>query len=159
MQINLVMIIVILLIGGGAIKGWKHGMVKELSGLISLVGALAAILLFVSAIQNYREKDNREMLIAALGFIIVVLAYKVIDFILVSLKLISHLPVINWLNRLAGVLVGAGESVLLIWIVFLFITAFDIAGLRGYLLSSVQQNEWLLFLFDNNYVAAWIADI
>ncbi|NLL78206.1 MAG: CvpA family protein [Clostridiales bacterium] len=157
MQINLILIIVIFLIVGGAVKGWKRGMVKELSSLIGLVGALAAIILFVSAIQNYREKDNRQMLIAALGFVIVVLAYKIIDFILTSLKLIANLPVISWLNHLAGIIVGAGESILLVWIVFLLITAFDIAGLRNYLFASVQENEWLFFLFYNNYVAAWIA--
>lgn len=158
MQINLIAIIVILLAIGGAVKGWKQGMVKELSSLIGLVGALAAIFLFLSAIQNYKEKDNREMLIAILGFVVVILAYKVIDFILTSLKLLANLPIISGLNHLAGVAVGIGESVLFVWIAFLMITAFDIAGLRSYLLTSVQENEGLKFLFYNNYVAVWIAN-
>ena len=158
MQINLITIVVILLVLGGAVKGWKHGMVKELSALIGLVGALAAIILFIAAIQNYMEKDNREMLLAALGFVVVVLAYKVIDFIMTSLKLLANLPVLSGLNRLAGIAVGAGESVLLVWIVFLLFTAFDIAGLRGYLMTSVQESECLQLLFYNNYVAVWIAN-
>lgn len=158
MQINLVIIVVILLMVGGAVKGWKRGMVKELSALIGLVGAFAAIAFFVSAIQNYQKKDNREMLIAILGFVIVILAYKVIDFIMTSLKLLANLPIVSGLNRLAGIAVGAGESVLLVWIAFLLITSFDIGGLRSYLLASVQENEGLKFLFNNNYVAVWIAN-
>ncbi|MBO5292019.1 MAG: CvpA family protein [Lachnospiraceae bacterium] len=158
MQINLIMIIVILLIAGGAVKGWKKGMVKELSSLIGLIGALAAIMLFVSAVQNYQQKDNREMLIAILGFVIVILAYKVVDFILTSLKLLTHLPILGGLDHLAGIAIGAGEGLLLVWIAFLLITAFNIAGLRNYLLAGVQENEWLLLMFYNNYIAAWIAE-
>lgn len=158
MQINLVVIVVVLLTVGGAVKGWKRGMVKELSALIGLIGAFAAIALFVSAVQNYQKKDNREMLIAILGFVIVILAYKVIDFIMTSLKLLANLPIISGLNRLAGIAVGVAESVLLVWIAFLLITSFDIAGLRSYLLASVQENEGLKFLFYNNYVAVWIAN-
>lgn len=158
MQINLITVLVILLVLGGAIKGWKRGMVKELSSLVGLVGALAAILLFVSAIQNYMEKDNREMLLAVFCFVIVVLAYKVVDFIMTSLKLLANLPVINGLNRLAGIAVGVGESVVFVWIAFLLITAFDIAGIRAYLMASVQESEALQLLFYNNYVATWVAD-
>ena len=157
MQVNFVSVIAALMLLGGAIKGCKRGMVKELSSFISLVGALMAIALFAAAVQNYRTKDNTNMLIAILGFVIVVLAYKVIDFILTSLKLISNLPIVNWVDHLAGIAVGALESVLFIWIAFLLITAFDVFGLRIYLLSQVQDNVLLTYLFYNNYIASWIA--
>ncbi len=153
MLTNIIIVIVLLLVVGGAVKGWKHGMVRELSALIGLIGALTAIVLFLLALQNYWKKDHKEMLITVLGFIIVVLAYKVIDFVLASLKLISNLPVVSGLDKLLGIAVGAGEGILLIWILFLLITAFDIAGLRGPLLVGIQGNEWLQYLFNHNYLA------
>lgn len=157
MQINLVLLFVALLMLGGAVKGWKRGMVKEISSLIGLIGGLAAAALFVAAVENYREKDNREMLVAVICFIIVVLAYKIIDFVLTSLKLLTHLPVISRIDRLAGIVIGAGEGILLVWIAFLLITAFDVFGLRGYLLSGIQENEYLMFIFYHNFIAELIA--
>lgn len=157
MQINLTLILVALLLLGGAVKGWKRGMIKELSALIGLIGALAGVALFLSAAARYRAKDGRGLLAAVLCFLIVVLTYRIIDFIMASLKLLTHLPVLGWLDRLAGIAVGAGEGLLLVWILFLAVTAFDLFGLRGYLLSSVQENPYLLQLFGRNAIAELIA--
>lgn len=159
MQISVVTVIVALLLLGGAVKGFKNGLVKEVSSFIALSGALAAVVLFVLAAENYRTKDTREMIIAIICFIIVILAYKVIDFILTSLKLLSKLPVISWFDHVAGAAAGAGESVIITWIAFLIITAYNFGGLREYLLSSVSGDQMLGYLFRNNIIAQLIAGL
>lgn len=159
MQISVVTVIVALLLLGGAVKGFKNGIVKEVSSFIALTGALAAVILFALAVENYRTKDTREMIIAVISFIVVILAYKVIDFIMTSLKLLSRLPVISWFDHLAGAAAGAGEGVLITWIAFLIITAYNFGGLRSYLFTCVGSDPLLEFLFRNNFIARLIAGL
>ena len=48
---NLVFFIVLLLLIGGGVKGYKRGMVEELNATIALILALAAIAMFVVAVS------------------------------------------------------------------------------------------------------------
>lgn len=159
MQINIVLVVVALLLLGGSIKGFQHGMVKELSTLIGLIGALAAGAIVVAALRNYQSKNTMNAVIAIMCLIVVLLAYKVIDFILTSLKMLSKIPIIHGADKLLGAVAGLGEAVIVVWIAFLLITAFDIAGIREPVLNNISENVFLTYLFYNNYIARGIAQL
>lgn len=159
MQINIVLVIVALLLLGGAIKGFENGMIKELSTLIGLIGALAAGAAAVAAFRNYQLKNTMNVLIAVICLVIVLLAFKIIDFIMASLKMLSRIPLLHGVDKLLGIAAGIAEAVVIVWIAFLLITAFDIAGIRSVVLECIRENEFLSLLFYNNYIARGIAEL
>lgn len=159
MQINIVLVVVALLLLGGAIKGFQNGLVKELSTLIGLIGALAAGAAVVAALRNYQSKNTMNLIIAVICLVVILLAFKIIDFILTSLKLLSNIPLIRGVDKLLGIAAGLAEGIVVIWIAFLLISAFDIAGLRSVVLNLIGENDFLSFIFYNSYMARGIAEL
>ena len=150
---NVVFFVVLLLLLGGGIKGYKHGMIQELSSVISLVLALTAIGMFLVAAQGYLNHETIRIVLGIVCMTIAVLVYKIVDFILSSLKVISSLPVFKGVDKLLGFGVGAMEAVLIIWTAFLLIVAFDPAGISTVVMEDVRENYLLTFLFRNNLLA------
>lgn len=150
---NVVFFVVLLLLLGGGIKGYKHGMIQELSSVISLVLALTAIGMFLVAAQGYLNHETIRIVLGIVCMTIAVLVYKIVDFILSSLKVISSLLVFKGVDKLLGFGVGAMEAVLIIWTAFLLIVAFDPAGISTVVIEDVRENYLLTFLFRNNLLA------
>ena len=150
---NLVFFIVLLLLLGGGVKGYKHGMIQELSSVISLVLALIAIGMFLVAAQGYLNHETIRIALGIVCMTIAILVYKIVDFILSSLKIISSLPVLKGVDKVLGFGVGAMEAVLIIWMAFLLIVAFDPAGISAVVMEDVRENQLLTFLFQNNLLA------
>ena len=121
---NIIFLIVLMLFIGGGIKGFRHGMVEELNKAVALILALAAIAMFVVAAKSYMEHETLRTILGIVCMAIAILVYKIVDFILSSLKIISLIPVIRGVNKLLGFGVGVAESVILIWAVFIVIVAF-----------------------------------
>ena len=144
---------------GGGIKVFRHGMVEELNKAVALILALAAIAMFVVAAKSYMEHETLRTILGIVCMTIAILVYKIVDFILSSLKIISLIPVIRGVNKLLGFGVGVAESVILIWAVFIVIVAFEFGGASRYILENIKENTLLTFLFSNNYLANLVADI
>ncbi len=156
---NIIFLIVLMLFIGGGIKGFRHGMVEELNKAVALILALAAIAMFVVAAKSYMEHETLRTILGIVCMTIAILVYKIVDFILSSLKIISLIPVIRGVNKLLGFGVGVAESVILIWAVFIVIVAFEFGGASRYILENIKENPLLTFLFSNNYLANLVADI
>ena len=156
---NIIFLIVLMLFIGGGIKGFRHGMDEELNKAVALILALAAIAMFVVAAKSYMEHETLRTILGIVCMTIAILVYKIVDFILSSLKIISLIPVIRGVNKLLGFGVGVAESVILIWAVFIVIVAFEFGGASRYILENIKENTLLTFLFSNNYLANLVADI
>ena len=156
---NIIFLIVLMLFIGGGIKGFRHGMVEELNKAVALILALAAIAMFVVAAKSYMEHETLRTILGIVCMTIAILVYKIVDFILSSLKIISLIPVIRGVNKLLGFGVVVAESVILIWAVFIVIVAFEFGGASRYILENIKENTLLTFLFSNNYLANLVADI
>ena len=156
---NIIFLIVLMLFIGGGIKGFRHGMVEELNKAVALILALAAIAMFVVAAKSYMEHETLRTILGIVCMTIAILVYKIVDFILSSLKIMSLFPVIRGVNFLLGFGVGVAESVILIWAVFIVIVAFEFGGASRYILENIKENTLLTFLFSNNYLANLVADI
>lgn len=156
---NIVFFIVLLLLIGGGLKGYKRGMVEELNTVIALLLALAAISMFIVAVKGYMDHETLRAILGIVCMTIAILVYKITDFILSSLKLISQIPVIRGVNKLLGLGTGILEAVLLIWVVFIVIVAFKFGGMSSYILSDIKENAFLTYLFQNNYLARFMSEI
>ncbi len=154
---NIVFFVVLLLLIGGGVKGYKRGMVEEVNTVLALVLALAAIAMFVVAAQGYMEHETLRTILGIVCMTVAILVYKIADFILSSLKLISSVPVLRGVNKLLGFGVGVLESALLIWAIFIVIVAFEFGGISNYILTQMRENALLTWLFKNNYLADMMA--
>lgn len=156
---NIIFLIIVMLFIGGGIKGFRNGMVEELNKAVALILALVAIAMFVVAAKGYLEHETLRTILGIVCMTIAILVYKIVDFILSSLKMISLIPVIRGVNKLLGFGVGVAESVILVWAVFIVIVAFEFGGVSRYILENIRENTLLTYLFSNNYLANLVSDI
>ena len=92
-----------------------------------------------------------DLILQALSFLITLLLVGVlIKGILFALGIVARLPVLSGLNRLAGLVLGFAEGVLLIWIFFFVVTVCSSMEWGGTLLKMIAGSEFLTWLYRNN---------
>ena len=82
-----------------------------------------------------------------ISYIIAVIVLKII---VCALDLVTHLPVIRGVNRLAGLLLGIVKGVIFIWIGLLMITVFCNTQIGAECLRMIEKDTLLGFLYDQN---------
>jgi len=156
---NIVFFVVLLLLLGGGVKGYKRGMVEELNKAVALILSLAAIAMFIFTVKGYLDHETVRTVLGIVCLTIAVLVYRITDFVLSSLRMISSAPVIRGVNKLLGLALGAAEGVVLVWAVFIVIVAFEFGGVSSFILDRVRENPFLVFLFRNNYLARLMSSV
>ena len=92
------------------IAGAKKGMVKELISLIAMVVAGFCVILIVWALNSYFDQKIGQVVQFICVLFAVCLVYRLVSVLFTSLKLISGLPVICWLDKLLGIVLGFVEA-------------------------------------------------
>lgn len=85
-------------------------------------------------------------------FLTFVVATLVIRAIIFALDIITSLPGLGLINRLTGMVLGVGISIIIIDVVFVVITLFYMSSYGSMLLDMIAQNEILTFIYDNNII-------
>lgn len=155
----IILIAVILLLLGGALKGFQNGFVTEVSNVISLVAALMVVAIFVMGIKEYMQDRIIHVMVLVIALLLVVTVYKVVNFILTSLKIIMKLPIASGLNRILGLSLGAVKGLILIWLFFIILTNFEFGAINAAVMEAVARNGFLGFLYKNNLLLYIIASI
>ncbi|MEG1848821.1 MAG: CvpA family protein [Lachnospiraceae bacterium] len=149
---NLVLILVIIVLACCAVRGCRKGMVEEIVSILSLLVGMVAISLIVSAIGNYLDKHISKMLMALILFLLLLIITQIARVVIASLKFVSKIPIIHGVNKLAGLLIGIAEGVILVWAVFLIFEKFNLGGLGTTLMIQIEANSFLTFLYQQNYI-------
>lgn len=82
-----------------------------------------------------------------LTFLVVTIALRTIIYML---GIISDLPVIGGLNRIAGAGLGLVKGLIFVWVIFAVITLAYDTQLGATCMQNIQENEFLKFIYDNN---------
>ena len=61
--------------------------------------------------------------------LVVCAVYRLIHVLFTSLELISKLPVIKWLDKLLGIVIGAGEAALIVGLIIYFLKSWGLSVL------------------------------
>ena len=93
-----------------------------------------------------------NVLMALILLVVIRLLHRIIKLLLDSCRLVSRLPVVKWLDRLGGTLLGIAQMVCLIWALFIMFGYFDILHLNGWILEMVNQSRLLSLLYHTNYI-------
>ena len=101
--------------------GFKKGLVSELSNAVSIIIALGIGYIFKNIFFGFTS-HRYGMIVAYLAYLAaLLLVYRLISLIFSALKIFSRLPVIKFIDKVFGALLGVIEGfliiVFLIWLI------------------------------------------
>ena len=85
--------------------------------------------------------------------LVVSIANKLIKMLLEGIKVISELPVISLVNKLAGAAFGVAQTLLIVWFAFCLIGMYDLGIIGEYIHMYISDSELLTVLYENNMLA------
>ena len=109
----------------------------------------------VSSFTHYVSRYLANSLINIISFFLLFAAvFGGLRVLSVSLNVVSRLPIISGLNRLAGAVLGGAEGIFFVWIVALLITLFSATAIGELFLNQIESNIWLTWLYDHNMLGS-----
>ncbi len=113
-------------------------------------------------LSGFQDQAEEYVRILAARVISLVATYVVVRLILrtamSSLRLLTKVPGLSFLNRLAGAAFGLLQQMLVLWILFLIVAIFSYTSWGGAAYKIINQSVWLSELYNNeSAVAGWNA--
>lgn len=110
-------------------------------------------LLEVTGFYEYVGAYLARTIINTLAYLISFIAvWTLLRVVMTALNIITKLPVLHGMNKLAGGVLGGAEGVLLVWVVFLLVTVFCSGSLGQQFFDLICQSRFLTFLYTNNII-------
>lgn len=109
------------------IAGFRKGMVQELVSLIAMAVAGFCMMLILGAVGSYLEQEIGELIQFICVLLVVCIVYRLISILFTSLKLISKLPIVKWIDKLLGIAVGGAEAALLVGTAVYFLKSWGLS--------------------------------
>lgn len=150
MSINILWIIVVVSSVFGAMTGYKRGLVEGIMRLVTSLLGIVVLTILAKGIGNFLQGSYVNVLMALILLAVLRIFHRIGKLILDSCKLVSKLPVIHRLDKVAGLLLGITEVVVFIWLVFLFIGVMNPFGLQEWFVAQVNQSVFLSVLYKLN---------
>lgn len=147
---NILLVVLAVLVIWRGWRGMETGLVDELGKLLSLVISLFVLSVGILLYTSVKESDTKNIVLSIVILILTGLAAKLVNLVIKSLSAIAHLPIINILNGLLGILIGAAEVVVLLWIVYVVIANFDTGEFGRLMMEWTFQNELLTKVYEIN---------
>lgn len=150
MSIDILWIVVVVSMLIGAIKGFKRGLVESVMRLLTSLLGIVVLVVLAKGIGNFLQKSYVNVLMALILLMILNIFHKIGKLILDSCKLVSRLPVIHSLDKIAGILIGLAEVVVFIWLVFIFVGVMNPLGIQDWIMEQVNESTFLTILYRSN---------
>lgn len=149
---NLTLIIVFLIFILAMIHGFKKGMTKEISGLISWAVTLFVMSLVIMLYTSFRANESKNMVFTMIILVTVAAVNGIIRLFLKPIKLVAKLPVIKFLDQVAGVVVGVAEGFLIVWLMYV-LNESGIFGTFGEMIKvDTAKSQILSLIYEYNYL-------
>ena len=150
---NITLIIVFIIFISAAVHGYKKGMTKEISGLISWVVTLFVMSLVIMLYTSFRANEGKNMVLTIVILLLVALVNGIIRLFLKPIKLVAKLPVLKFLDRVLGVVIGIAEGFLIVWLMFV-LNESGLFGQFGEMITAdTIRSQILSFIYEYNYLA------
>lgn len=153
MNVNILLLVTAICMIIKMLDGYKKGMVKEIISFVSLIIMSVVVLLLGAGLHSYMEKEFIGLLVAILLLVLLGIAHHILKIIFFSAKLVSKLPIVHWVDKLLGMLVGALEIVLLLWIIYTFIMYFEMGMIGNLIIEYSRDSQILTWIYENNVLA------
>lgn len=149
---NFTLIIVILIFILAIVHGFKKGMTKEISGLISWAVTLFVMSLVIMLYTSFRANESINVIFTIIILMVVAGVNGMIRLFLKPIKLVVKLPVLKFFDQLAGVVVGIAEGFLIVWLMYV-LNESGIFGQFGEMIKTdTARNQILYLIYEYNYL-------
>ena len=92
-----------------------------------------------------------DIVLNILAFVVTLLVVQLVLWTgLTALDLFSRLPLLNLLNRIGGLAIGAVQGLLVVWVIFLIISALSATDTGMMLMEMIDQSTILRPMYDGN---------
>lgn len=116
-------------------------------------------LLHVDSLEGYIVMSLTVMILNGVAYLVLfVLAFIVIKIIAGALDLISKLPILNSINKMAGLAIGILRGLIVIWILCIVVTVLSSTQIGQTMFTYINESEFLSFIYNNNLIIRMIAD-
>ena len=85
--------------------------------------------------------------------VLFIVFYAFLHIIIVWLNLISRLPILYGLNKIAGAVLGLTEALIFIWVGALVLTLFSGSEIGKSMITQINGSIWLTWLYDHNMLS------
>lgn len=150
MNVTLIGFIILMLVMVS--RGFKKGMVKEITGLISLAVTLFVVSLIIMLYTSFHAEETENMLVTVIILVVVSLIYSLVKIFLKSAKLLSKLPVIKLLDRFLGIFVGAAKGMIILWIIYILNEGNLFGPLTEQIVKDTMNSDILMKIYEYNYL-------
>ena len=114
-------------------------------------------------VDTFKEYVNGYITTLVINAIAFIITYVVVTIILIiicaALNILSKLPIINGLNKTAGLLVGLFEGLLIVWMLCIVLTAFSSTKSAQTIFELVKESQFLSSLYNNNLLLRCITNM
>lgn len=149
---NFTLIIVFLIIILAAVHGFKKGITKEISGLISWAVTLFVMSLVIMLYTSFNANEGENTVFTIIILAAVVIIYSIIRLFLKPIKLMAKLPLFRFLDQLLGFVIGIAEGFLIVWLMYV-LNESGIFGQFGEMITSdTARSEILSLIYEYNYL-------
>lgn len=125
--------------------------IKEL--LVENNNSEAYELLKVTAFREYVGAYLANMIISAMAYLIAfVIVWTLIKAVLLALDVVTLLPVLHGINKLAGGILGFVQGIVLVWIFFLLGAILCNGQMGQQFMNLIHENQFLTFLYNYNLI-------
>lgn len=115
------------------------------------------------AVKSFKEYVSNfiSLILINIGtfFLIYLLVKILLNFLSTTLDLVSNLPVISGINRVSGLIAGAVNGIIVVWIGLIIITLFANNETGYNLLTLINESEILSSIYNNNVILILLTDI
>lgn len=149
---NLLLIVFALLFLVKVVLGYKVGIVKEVIMLVTVLIASVTVGLIANGLNSYTEGHVLNIIIVVVLLSLLGSVQLLLKPLFFSAKLIVKLPIVSWVDKLLGGLLGILESFVIIWAVYFFVMIMDLGPIGTYILEATSENAALRWLFEHNFL-------
>jgi uncharacterized membrane protein required for colicin V production len=115
------------------------------------------------AIDNFRGYVGSYLtgvVINALSFIVTFIVILILLWVIcIALDIISKLPLLNQINKLAGFLAGLVHGLVVIWLFFILLTVFQSTALGQKAMDMIGESMILSLIYNNNFLLQFITNV
>ena len=139
------------------IVGTKRGAVKELCSFVSAIIAAIVVLLIGFAIRKYLDHDRIIFIVTLLLLFLMITLYRILSLFFTTLKIITKLPGVSFINKLLSIPVVLAEVVIVVWTIYCIVMVFDQGAFAKVIFDCVKNNPIMKFLYEYNYMYSIVA--
>lgn len=117
-------------------------------------------MLGVQAFTDYIGSYLADVILNSIGFVLLfAVIYLLSRLVFRWLDIITRLPILSGINKIAGALLGGMEGLIFLWIACLLVTAFSGTEWGLTLVQQIEASKWLSYLYSHNFLNLMVLSV